>query len=466
VGSLQKKDDVLAGVLAASGLGDIIRFDHLRQQWLIWNGVRWRPDKTTEINDLITRKVIELLTHAGYDPEDQKVVSSLYNESQKEAVKRSLAHRRDIAMDGTEWDINGHLVGFDNGIIDLETAKFFEDPDPTTLVSKSVRGKWDPKSQCPTFEWFIKDITADGDGNPQPDLEAYLWRLMGYFLLGTQVEQKFWMWVGRGSNGKGVLARTLAHVFGDYADTPSDTLYMQTKMGRANSSAATPELVRLQGVRFTYMSEPPGGKFDDEKVKAHTGEDEILARDLYGRAAQMARFTPTHKLVFLTNDPPRTDDTGVSMRRRARVIMFQRDYEKKPDKRLEEKLRKEKDGILRRITLEAAAYLQDSIAGDGLTQPDLVTAWSEAYIAENDPLTDFLDERCVVGPREKGSLTSLFNSYEDWAIKHSAEMLPRRSFSAALDRKGFRSGRTNVGQTFRGLRSKNAMELAEAGASE
>lgn len=445
------RDDHLGDLLLEVGFGEDIRYDHLRGRWLVWNGVRWRPDTTRLVYDLVRDYGSKLLATADgrQEPgEFRKMLLPMFDTSKKEAILRGLSARREIAMTGNEWDNDGYLVGFENGIMDLREGTWFEKPDPNLMVSKSVGVDWDPKATCPTFDWFLADIMGGDE-----ELMSYLRRLIGYSLLGVQTEQKFWMWVGRGSNGKGVLARTLHSVFGDYAESPSDTLYMRTRMGATKSDAARPDLMRLQSIRFTYMSEPPGGQFNEEMLKAHTGEDSIIARDLYGKAQSMAVFTPTHKIVFLTNDPPKTDDVGVSMRRRARVVQFDQDYSVNPDRTLEDRLKAEKAGILNLAIREAMLWI-----AEGLPEPKAVTEWSHQYIEENDPLAAFINERCEVSRAVVGPSAALWASYEDWAAKRGAEVMSRTGFGMALGRR-FASKHTKTGAVYSGIRAKGATEL-------
>lgn len=451
------RDDDIASLILAYGRGDLsqtdfntdVRYDHLRQRWLIWNGTRWRPDMTRRIYDLLRLQGLDL--HAAADADGQKRLLPLFDNSKKEGVLKSLSARKGIAMQGNEWDTNGKLLGFDNGIVDLESGTFFSRPDPALLVSKSVGIDWVKDAECPRFDWFLDNIMG-GDA----EMVAYLWRLIGYSLIGTQAEQKFWMWVGKGSNGKGVLARTLAHCFGEYAETPADTMYMRTRQGYALSSAARPDLMRLQAARFTYMSEPPGGQFNEEMLKAHTGEDMIIARDLYGKSGQMAQFTPTHTIVFLTNDPPKTDDVGTSMSRRVRVVHFDQDYSKNPELTLEDALKSEKAGILNRAMNEAYLYLR----GQGLPEPAAVTKWSREYIEDNDPLIAFIEERCTVDKKVRAPGSLLWGEYQEWAVANTVEPMSKLGFLLALGRRFDKKKVNNVWQ-YQGIKVKSAVEQAE-----
>lgn len=453
---LAAKDDALGNLLLAQGFGDGVRYAHSKSLWLIWNGVRWKPDLKREIYERIrqyTKRAWDAADGHSHEGDIRKMLLALYDTGRKESVLKGLSAREGIAMTGDEWDRDPYFLGFENGILDLRTRTFDPHPDPSVMVSKSVGYDWDEHAKAPIFSAFIQDILSN-----DPNLLEYVVTMLGYSLFGVQSEQKFWMWVGRGHNGKGALARTITHVLGDYADNPSDTLYMRTKLGPSQSSAARPDLLRLQGVRFTYMSEPPGGQFNEELLKAHTGEDTIIARDLYGKAAQMAKFPPTHKIVFLTNDPPKTEDVGPSMQRRARIIQFEQDYTTRQDKKLEPRMQKERAGIMALLTVFAEKWWAD---GDLPACPK-VDKWSSDYIEENDPLGRFIDEACVVGKQERGQSALLYKAYEDWCVAQGETPKSQTGFGLAMSKR-FEKRKTKTSNVWIGIRHKSAMEVADEG---
>lgn len=455
------RDDYYAGLLAEPsserGIGDRVRFDHSTGMWHIWNDIRWEPDKTTRVYDLVRQCVFKWISDAEGSGHDIKMLVPMLDLGKKSSVLKSLASMPGIAMTGEEWDLQPNLMGFENGVLDLETLTFHADPKPEWHISRSTGHDWDPDADYSAFTTFIEDITSN-----DPDVATYVLRLLGYAMTGDNREQKFWMWVGGGSNGKGILARTVTKALGDYAYSPPDTLYMRTKFGSAQSSAPRPELLKLQGARFTFMSEPQGRQFNEEMLKAHSGNDPIEARTLY--SARFKTFTPTHKIIFLTNEPPRTDDVGPSMQRRVRVVRFNEDYSPEstthtPDNSLEPRLQEEANlrGALVAMAVQAHHYLKTS----SIPEPAQITDWSRAYIAENDPITAFVDAQCVQDPNAEAGGGEMFKAFRAFCETNGYEDMSMVMFGRAMSSRYERKSRA-AGNFYVGIRLKNITDLAEA----
>lgn len=434
------------------GLNNRVRFDHGKKRWHYWDKVIWRPDGTGRVYELL-RECLNVWMRGTQSKEVLTDLAHLLNLAKKKSVMESLSYRDGIAMKGDEWDPDPYLLGAPNGVIDLRTGQLIKGQHPELLVSRAVRYAYDPDSDprvdCPLFLRFLSEITAGdlaGKGR-------YLLRIFGYALFGLQTEQKFWLFTGGGNNGKGVLTKTVAHIMGDYAGSPSATLYMRTKYGSPSSAGPRADLLNLQGLRFTPISEPEGGAFNDELLKAHTGDDPIRARGLHSGVE--IEFRPTHTIVVATNQPPRVEDVGKSMQRRVRVVPFTEDFSgARMDRDLETKLRAEGPGILALLVHAAQDWYED-----GLCEPEVVTSASQAYIEDNDPLSEFVYACCVVeaGATMSGKLAH--TEYTDWARKTGSDLLSASAFGSDLSRR-FRKTRLNTGVQYLGIRLKNAAEEA------
>jgi phage/plasmid-associated DNA primase len=205
------------------------------------------------------------------------------------------------------------------------------------------------------------------------------------------------------------------------------------------------------------MSEPQGGQFNEEMLKAHTGNDYIEARTLHSKTFKT--FQPTHSINFLTNNPPRTDDVGPSMQRRARIMWFEQDYRdpKRDDKGIEDRLKAIPmlQGALRLMAGAASDYLSM-----GLPEPQKVTDWSKAYIEENDPVSMWVGEMCVPGPREEVPAGQAWKAFDGWSERNGVEKMSQTGFGLAMSRKFTKKVR-NSGSFYLGLRLKNMADATD-----
>jgi putative DNA primase/helicase len=448
---LSKEDDRLAAILARGGnlgIGDKVRYDHARQQWHVWDDVTgiWRPDLTRKIRKMIHDQAGEYMKDAS--PAEGKILLTLLNDNKKTSVLASMMWMDGISMKGDEWDPDPNLLGCANGIVDLRTGELLTGR-PDLLVTKSTGIRYDPEAAPPkVFAKFLRDITS-GDA----DVADYILRVLGYSLYGHQKEQKFWVMVGQGQNGKGTLNLLMIHLLGDYGIFISPAMYMRTKNGTAASHQARVDLMELVGKRFAATSEPVKGEFNDELIKAHTGEDPIRARGIFQN--HEIQFMPTHTLFLATNNPPRLEDVGKSMQRRLRAIHFLEQFEgPRKDKFLLEKMKAESEGILRLLVMSAMRWQTDE-----LPEPEKVLEWSSAYINENDPLSEWVYDCCVLDPRATEGAKLLADSFNDWANRNAADTMSAQGFGQAISRR-FRKTKTRTGWVYLGLRLKNAVEWA------
>ncbi len=456
---VSKADDRLADFLDRpwpKGFSDRFRFDHERDQWHIRpeKGSIWAPDTTGEVFELLRDRLMTRWLPAQTSAASITALASLLNLPKKKSVLESFSYRRSVALEGSEWDQDPYLVGAPNGIIDLRDGRLIAEPHPEWLISRSVAVPYDPNSDaardCPQFLNFLGQITAN-----DTDKAGYLLRLFGYALFGLQTEQKFWLFTGIGQNGKGTLTRVMAHIFGDYAMAPSAALYMRSKNGSPPSSAARADLIALHGIRLAPMSEPEGGAFNDELIKAHTGEDPIRARALYKAEIE---FRPTHTIIVATNHPPRVEDVGKSMQRRVRVVPFTEVFDgARRDLRLEDKLKTESVGILALLVRYAGLWWDEQ----DLAEPASVTSASAAYIEENDLLSEFVYDRCVVSGQASVAARALYDAYSDWSARsENARPMTQTEFGTAISRR-FQKRRSAAGQHYFGLRLKTAFEQVD-----
>lgn len=128
---------------------------------------------------------------------------------------------------------------------------------------------------CINAKKFIKDLFMDQDSI------NYMQILLGYFLTGKINDRSFYIFWGKGRNGKSTLINILELILGNghYINILSDSVMINTN----NKTAATPELIPIIGSRLCVVSETKEGEsLNASRIKQLTGDDAIAGK--IGRA--------------------------------------------------------------------------------------------------------------------------------------------------------------------------------------
>lgn len=466
------KEDYDQATWLARVLEGRIRYDYSTKAWHVWTGVRWKRDQDGEVVRMVEKAVVDRILVISEDDklsdkdmgEAVKTASRLKDQRYFNSAMFMLAAMPGYGTDGSDWDQDENLLGCENGIVDLRLNALVE-ATPEMKVTKTTGWNFKPiagpeefADRAPLFMKFLQEVTS---GDTQLAMFYVLW--FGSSMFGFTPEQRFLILTGVGRNGKGALAHAMNAVFGEYAAAAADTLYMKPKWGVAKSNEARADLVALKGKRVAIMSEPEGGEFNDELLKAHTGGDRIVARALNSNV--MLEWLPTHSITFLTNEPPKVHDLGPSMAARVMVADFQERYEgPKEDKQLYEKLRSEKAAIGAILCWAAAAWWRSfSTGGPGLTMPKRVIEASRRYMEESDPLSEAMKEAFVIAQGVQASGRALYDAYTDWHADSGRKDTPisMTKFGLALEERGFRKKHTVHGAVWSGIRPLSAMEMAD-----
>src|SRR5262249_24306543 len=139
---------------------------------------------------------------------------------------------------------------------------------------------------------FIDRITR---GDTQ--LGAFLARVLGYALTGTTDEHAIFFNYGTGANGKSVLTRTAAGIFGAYHVTAPIETFTASKNDRHPA-----DLAGLRGARIVTATETEEGRrWAESRIKTLTGGDKIAARFM---RQDFFEYEPQFKLWIAGNHKP------------------------------------------------------------------------------------------------------------------------------------------------------------------
>ncbi|MDP1642734.1 MAG: phage/plasmid primase, P4 family [Phenylobacterium sp.] len=330
-----------------------------------------------------------------------------------------------------------------------------EPHNPADRITRVCGAAYDPKAKAPLFRKAVVDSIPD-------ELErGYTHKLMGYGSTGCAHEQAFFMFQGRGRDGKSTILDACRETLGSYGVAASPDTFLEG--GIRSGADAAPDLIALSGdTRLAVLSEPKrGAKMNEGLLKAWTSGSPISARDLHSKPIN---FRAKAKLFFEMNSfvVARGDDDGIW--RRVRPVLFRHQVpESRVDRLLPQKLAAERAGILNWLIEGVEAWLK---AG-ALEPPESLKKVVEDYRRSSSPFGDWLAECCITGPEADGERElskTLYLSFKEWSEEAGNDrVMSAAAFGNALrDRQIGVAGKNAKGLKYRGpIRLKTDEERAQ-----
>lgn len=355
-------------------------------------------------------------------------------------------------------DASVNLVGFENGVYDLDSSDFREGR-PDDYISFSTGVNYRPYDPSHKHIIGIRNYMAQVLTKPQ--VREYVLKLFASFLHGSVKDQKFYIWTGSGSNSKSKLVELFEKAFGDYCCKFPITLLTQKRVA---SNAANSELARAKGKRFASLQEPS----EDEKLniglmKELSGGDKVMARSLFKEPIE---FLPQFKMILLCNHLPHVPSDDGGTWRRIRVVEFTSKFVENPveenefpiDFELSSKLEAWKEHFMSMLLEYYKLYKTE-----GITEPEDVLACTREYKRQNDHLADFI-HNCVE-KKDGGFLTlnDAFSELKSWAKEDNIQMkIPTKAeLEKYLSKNLAKCVCGNNVKGYKGYRLKNRMEIID-----
>lgn len=391
--------------------GNDLRYVAAWGKWFSWDETRWRQDETQRVVHMMCKF---LRDESGSAPKSSaKGVASARTVA---AVLKLASANPRIAATVDQWDRDKWLLNTPAGIIDLRSGRLraARREDYCTKITAVVAA-----GECPLWHAFLDRIT-DSEKN-QGELKQYLQRVAGYCLTGVTHEHALFFGYGDGDNGKTVFSTTISEVMGDYAITAPMEVFVASK----NEHHPT-ELAMLRGARLVTAAETEAGRYWAEaKLKLITGGEKIQTRFMH---KDFFEYLPQFKPFIIGNQKPALRHVDEAIRRRMHFIPFAiKILGEEKDKRLSEKLREEWSGILQWMIDGCTLWL-----GEGLAPPEVGREATEEYLAAEDAIGQWIEDKCDTGPRKFGLVSDLFQSWRAWAEAAGEAVGSQKAFSQAL----------------------------------
>jgi P4 family phage/plasmid primase-like protien len=333
-------------------------------------------------------------------------------------LKESSLHFFNEKFEDELLDSNTNLVGFENGVYDLQNMEFREG-HPEDYVSFSTRINYVEYNQDDPYIPQIMDFMSKV--LPKKEVREYVLTLMASMLDGNNKEEKFYIWTGHGSNGKSKCIELLEKVLGDYACTFNISLLTSKGVG---SSQTNSELVRAKGRRFAVLQEPEEGeRMNAGFMKELSGNDKIIARGLYKESIE---FKPQFKMVLTCNHLPQVPPEDGGTWRRIRLVEFTSHFCENPNPENENEFHIDRELAFRfddwkESFMSLLMEYYKKYKEHGIHEPEDVLKCTKQYQRSNDLIGEFMD--AVIKPERDNSLDldDIYEEYKEW---HKTESIP------------------------------------------
>jgi len=441
--------------LTFAEFNDDFRYCHPRHEWLCWGDQRWEPDAEKLAVQAAKRLAQVWASYAINkidDPDRQKRLVKHWLKSQSaagiEAMLKMASTEPGILVRLEALNTDPWLLNVTNGTLNLQTGQL----RPATMVdyiTKLCPVEYNPNADLSELRRYLDRVV------PDPAVQTFLQRAVGYSLSGNTREEKLFFVCGPTASGKSTFAEAVKAALGDYALTADFESFIR----RQATGGPRNDIARLDGARIVMSIEVADGqRLAEGLIKMITGGDTVTARLLYQESRE---FRPRFKLWLFSNTRPRASDDDSALWRRVLLVPFEQtipEGERDPSVKAR----------LQDPTIGGPAVLSWAVRGcldwqrDGLQVPDAVRAATTAYRMENDPLADWLEDRCDLKPSAATLFSDLYKDYKQYAEAAGARPITGKALALRLEKMGlkdFRASGEKRPKAYLGIALKSALDL-------
>lgn len=334
-------------------------------------------------------------------------------------------------------DKNEGLFACDNLIIDLD-KKIFRPIEPTDYIMTTTGYDYDFN-----VEQVIIDEIMDILKTILPvwSVLCYLLDTLSSRLYGKNLLQLFFIWTGKGANGKSVIGNLLDITFGKYfGKIGADTITKPTK--NANS---TSEFSRISQSRIVLTEEPDeGDKLQVSILKEHSGDSKIRTRGLFQESYE---YIPQYALIINCNEIPELSkvDGNNAIKRRLRVIHFPTKFCENPSQPNEKLMNPLLNIKLENDTRYRQAFLKILVdiwfskdLKSKIDTPQSICDSSKAYMDNCNCVKAFLEEKYEPENNAKVKSSELFNDFKAYCtINGITNKVNDKTFKSLVEAEGY-----------------------------
>jgi P4 family phage/plasmid primase-like protien len=411
------------------------------------NQVRVLNKKATETND-----EVEKIQYTELSKKLFIIAEKLLNVDFKSKLVKELIefYAKDISFI-EQLDEKKNLIGFNNGIIDLEKLEIidgietfeFRDGTPEDMVTFSTGYDYNPNKTNiqDLIMKFIRSIMQN------EEMVTYLMTSGASCLSGNKFIEQLFFLIGAGGNGKGLWAALIMKTFGEYGYAPNVEMFTCKK---TSSSSASCDWAKAKGKRILIATEPSeDDKFQLGTLKKISGRDTICARDLF---KPLIEFVNQFSLFIQMNNPPDLNGYDAGIGRRLRSIPFSYKFCENPtrpnEKLIDPHLKTyftDNIEVRQQFMLILLDYYKKYIFNKSTVHiPEIVQEFTQEYLDSNNPILDFINKKLEITDDKKDVITpdQLISAYKDYDSNSKKD---KKWLGLQMGINGLKSVRCNTG---------------------
>lgn len=355
---------------------DVFAFDVSINEW-----VHQTADGRTIINNMTLEALAELIAHPLFIPLYCKALDPF---AVREGIQRIYSNHnvsgleRAVITSGKLKKCTYHIFDSDlvifkcsNGVINIEELNSPREALPTDYLLCSSPVIYDASATCPNWERFLTEIFPD-----TPEIIPFMQELFGYSLTGLIDEQKIFIHVGEGANGKSKVLDVLRKILGGYCTIISSEDIGVSK-NRKNSPQQSIERMgsKVQGKRCAVLDDLATRITLNEGLVKTLTYKEMRADAKY----ENSRVIPNRcKFHIGTNTLPIPESENEGMARRVCIIPYSQKFTHNAEtsRRIDDEHEAELSGIL---NWAIAGWKRVKERGGYLSYPECVQAALTEY---------------------------------------------------------------------------------------
>jgi len=397
-----------------------------RGEWHHWDGVRYVRRDDAELRDEITRHAKQEFDLAAERQLAARSLSGKAKRTETRKVTKTLVGntiqalesltRLPRSVDQPQW-LGNEPAPFDmrfafatqSGLVNVDAppgSKPVCVPSTPMLFSgRAVDYSFDSSAGCPEWLQFLKSIWPN-----DPASISLLQEWFGYCLTDDTSQHKFLMTIGPTRSGKSTKTRILKALIG------VENVASPTLGGLAGHFCLSP----LLGKTLAILPDARlSGKADAvavvERLLSIVGED---PQDVDRKF--LPHLTAVHmpiRFLLISNEIPTLSDASGAIVARSLILRMTRSFVGSEDIHLSERLLAELPGILN----WSIAGLQRLRQRGRFKQPESGQELLDDLQRQASPISEFIGDCCVVGPKQEVSVKDLFAAWKRWCEEHGRD---------------------------------------------